>query len=299
MNYRKLGNSDLDVSTICLGTMTWGEQNSQEEGFEQMDYALDQGINFFDAAEMYPSPCRKETCGETEKVIGNWFKEKKKRDKVILATKISGPGMSYIRGGGPQYTEEKISEAKKNYILLTNAPRPNNIVKIFLEKMGMNKNMRENVYTSGEAALSYLKKNFLEQSFYHIGPPRDFDLFIDFKNKKTQDISKSNYLLCTGLNENHDQDLNYYKELLANSISKKMICTNPDLIVDRGEKREYCAGSVAMVFEKLGGKVVYFGKPYPSIYNFCIKKNETVLAIGDNIRTDIKGANNMKFDSLF
>ena len=64
MNYRKLGNTDLDVSTICLGTMTWGEQNSQEEGFEQMDYALDQGINFFDAAEMYPSPCRKETYGE-------------------------------------------------------------------------------------------------------------------------------------------------------------------------------------------------------------------------------------------
>ena len=114
MNYRKLGNTDLDVSTICLGTMTWGEQNSQKEGFEQMDYALDNGVNFFDVAEMYPSPCKKETYGETEKIIGNWFKEKKKRDKVILATKISGPGMSYIRGGGPQYTEEKISEAIEN-----------------------------------------------------------------------------------------------------------------------------------------------------------------------------------------
>ena len=193
----------------------------------------------------------------------------------------------------------KISEAKKNYILLTNAPRPNSIVKIFLEKMGMNKNMRENVYTSGEAALSYLKKNFQEQIFYHIGPPRDFDLFIDFKNKKTQDISKSNYLLCTGLYDNHDQDLNYYKELFANSISKKMICTNPDLIVDRGEKREYCAGSVAMVFEKLGGKVVYFGKPYPEVYNQAIKSNKKkVIAIGDNLRTDIKGANNMNYDSL-
>ena len=114
MNYKKLGTTDLDVSTICLGTMTWGEQNSQEEGFEQMDYALDNGINFFDVAEMYPSPCIKETYGETEKIIGNWFKEKKKRDKIILATKISGPGMSYIRGGGPQYTEEKISEAIEN-----------------------------------------------------------------------------------------------------------------------------------------------------------------------------------------
>ena len=114
MNYKKLGNTNLDVSTICLGTMTWGEQNTQEEGFEQMDYALDQGINFFDAAEMYPSPSRKETYGETEKVIGNWFKGRKKRDKIILATKISGPGMSYVRGGGPQYTEKKISESIEN-----------------------------------------------------------------------------------------------------------------------------------------------------------------------------------------
>ena len=78
-----------------------------------------------------------------------------------------------------------------------------------------------------------------------------------------------------------------------------MICTNPDLIVHRGSQSEYCAGSVAEIFRKLGGKVIYFGKPYPEIYNFCIKKNETILAIGDNIRTDIKGANNMKFNSLF
>ena len=78
-----------------------------------------------------------------------------------------------------------------------------------------------------------------------------------------------------------------------------MICTNPDLIVNRGLRSEYCAGSVAAIFRELGGKVIYFGKPYPEIYNFCIKKNETILAIGDNIRTDIKGANNMKFDSLF
>tara|TARA_B100000745_G_C19943229_1_gene318143 strand:- start:31 stop:636 length:606 start_codon:yes stop_codon:yes gene_type:complete len=165
--------------------------------------------------------------------------------------------------------------------------------------MGMNKNMRENVYTSGEAALSYLKKNYIGQSFYHIGPPRDFDLFIDFKNNKTHDINKSNYLLCTGLYEDHDQDLNYYKELLINSVSKKMICTNPDLIVDRGEKREYCAGSVAMAFKKLGGEVIYFGKPYPEVYNHStVSNNKKVIAIGDNLNTDIKGAMNMNFDSL-
>ena len=111
MNYRKLGNTDLDVSTICLGTMTWGEQNTQEEGFEQMDYALDQGINFFDTAELYAIPPKKETYGKTEEIIGNWFKQKKNRSKVILATKIAGPGLSWVRGGGNQYDREKLNDA--------------------------------------------------------------------------------------------------------------------------------------------------------------------------------------------
>ncbi len=111
MNYRKLGNTELDVSTICLGTMTWGEQNSQEEGFEQMDYALDQGINFFDTAELYAIPPKKNTYGKTEEVIGNWFNKTKKRSKVVLATKISGPGLSWIRGGGNQYDKKNLNEA--------------------------------------------------------------------------------------------------------------------------------------------------------------------------------------------
>ena len=111
MNYKKLGNTDLDVSTICLGTMTWGEQNTQEEGFEQMDYALDQGVNFWDTAELYAVPPKKETFGHTEIVIGNWFKKSKKRDKVVLATKIAGPARPYIRGGGNNYGLEKMTAA--------------------------------------------------------------------------------------------------------------------------------------------------------------------------------------------
>ena len=79
MNYKKLGNTNLDVSTICLGTMTWGEQNTQNEGFEQMDYALDQGVNFWDTAEIYSVPPKKETFGHTEIIIGNWFNKTKKR----------------------------------------------------------------------------------------------------------------------------------------------------------------------------------------------------------------------------
>ena len=111
MNYKKLGNTNLDVSTICLGTMTWGEQNTQEEGFDQMDYALEQGINFWDTAELYAVPPKKETFGHTEIVIGNWFKKSKKRDKVILATKVSGPERPYIRGGENNYGFEKMKEA--------------------------------------------------------------------------------------------------------------------------------------------------------------------------------------------
>jgi len=194
---------------------------------------------------------------------------------------------------------EEITKAKKNYVLLTNAPRPNKTVKSFLEKMGMNKEIREKVYSSGEAALKYLKKNLLDDKFYHIGPIRDFDLFLDFKKNKTTDIKESSYLLCTGLFEQQGEDLNYYKELFKEHINKKMICTNPDLIVDRGNKRELCAGSVALVFEKMGGEVVYFGKPFPEVYNQSIDNNQKkVLSIGDNLNTDIKGANLLNYDSL-
>ena len=111
MNFKKLGNTNVKVSTLCLGTMTWGEQNNQKDAFEQMDYALDHGINFFDTAEIYPSPCFEKTYGFTEKIIGNWFKEKKNRDQVILASKVSGPGLSWVRGGDSQYSEKSITEA--------------------------------------------------------------------------------------------------------------------------------------------------------------------------------------------
>ena len=111
MKYRKLGITNLKVSVICLGTMTWGEQNTEKEGFEQMDYAVDRGVNFFDTAELYAIPPKKETYGKTEEIIGNWFKEKKNRSKVILATKIAGPGLSWVRGGKNQYDKEKLNEA--------------------------------------------------------------------------------------------------------------------------------------------------------------------------------------------
>ncbi|MBL6751499.1 MAG: NADP(H)-dependent aldo-keto reductase [Nevskia sp.] len=95
-----LGTTGLQVSRICLGTMTWGEQNTEAQAHEQLDYALAQGINFIDAAEMYPVPPRAETQGRTEQYIGTWFKKRARRDDVILATKVVGPGdFKWIRGG--------------------------------------------------------------------------------------------------------------------------------------------------------------------------------------------------------
>ena len=176
MNYRKLGNTDLDVSTICLGTMTWGEQNSQEEGFEQMDYALDQGINFLDAAEMYPSPCRKETYGETEKVIGNWLSKRKNRDKIILASKISGPGMSYIRGGGPQFSKENFSLAienslkrlKTDYIDLYQLHWPERKTNFF-GKLGYEHKDNSNEWNNFESILINLEKFIKQGKIRYIG----------------------------------------------------------------------------------------------------------------------------------
>lgn len=102
MEYTTLPNSDIKVSKICLGTMTWGNQNTEADGFAQMDYAVEKGVNFFDTAELYPVPATKETQGRTSKIIGNWFKQRQNRGKVVLASKIAGPGdyTAHIRTTG-------------------------------------------------------------------------------------------------------------------------------------------------------------------------------------------------------
>src|SRR5690554_4145151 len=112
MQTRKLGFTDIEVSLICLGTMTWGEQNSEQEAFEQLDYAMEQGINFIDAAEMYPVPPRAETQGLTEQYLGNWLARRGRRDDLVIASKVAGPGngLGYLRNG-PRLTRDHIREA--------------------------------------------------------------------------------------------------------------------------------------------------------------------------------------------
>ncbi len=117
MKYTTLPHTDIKVSKLCLGTMTWGNQNTQEEGFEQMDYALDQGINFFDTAELYPVPAQERTYAETERIIGNWFEKTGNRDQVVLASKIAGTGdyTAHIRTNGfsPDALKDAVNQSLK------------------------------------------------------------------------------------------------------------------------------------------------------------------------------------------
>ncbi len=174
MNYKKLGNTDLDVSTICLGTMTWGEQNTQEEGFEQMDYALDQGVNFWDTAELYAVPPRKETYGDTEEIIGNWFEKTKKRDQVILASKVAGPARNYLRNGENSFTgpnlesalEDSLKRLKTDYIDLYQLHWPERNVNNFGK---LSYTHKENSWNQFEDVLGELNKYIEKGMIRYVG----------------------------------------------------------------------------------------------------------------------------------
>ena len=174
MNYRKLGNTDLEVSTICLGTMTWGEQNTQREGFEQMDYALDQGVNFWDTAELYAVPPKAETFGHTETIIGNWFEKNKMRDKVILATKVAGPSRKYLRNGENSFVGKNLDKAindslkrlKTDYIDLYQLHWPERNVNNF-GKLGYTH--KENSWNEFEDVLENLKKYIESGKIRYVG----------------------------------------------------------------------------------------------------------------------------------
>ena len=193
---------------------------------------------------------------------------------------------------------KQLTKNSKKIVFLSNAPRPSSKVINFLLKMNMNKKYLSNVMTSGEAAMHAINENRFGKTFFHLGPPRDTSVFEKVKKNKVE-LENCDFILCTGLFDEYEDNLNFYKNFLRDHISKTLVCTNPDLIVHRGKKEELCAGSIAKVFEELGGQVVYFGKPYKEVYDMCFNSNEKVLAIGDNLRTDIKGANNLNIDCVF
>lgn len=177
MEYRQLGQTDIQVSAICLGTMTWGEQNTEAEAHAQLDYALAQGINFIDVAEMYPVPPRPETQGRTETYLGNWLQARGKRDDIILATKISGPGngLAHIRDGRTRFTEPVIRAAlegslqrlQTDYVDLYQLHWPDRRTNFF-GQLGFAK-LEEEQPPHVEETLSALAKLVEEGKIRHIG----------------------------------------------------------------------------------------------------------------------------------
>ena len=141
MEYRKLGRTELSVSALCLGTMTWGEQNTEQDAHRQLDYALDQGINFIDTAEMYAVPPREETYGLTESAIGSWLAQGARRDRVVVATKVAGRSarMTWVRGGTnvldrtniTRALEDSLRRLKTDYIDLYQLHWPDRITNYF------------------------------------------------------------------------------------------------------------------------------------------------------------------------
>ena len=176
MKFRKLGTTDIDVSLICLGTMTWGTQNTEKDAFEQMDYAVSQGINFFDTAEIYSVPPTSDSYGKTEVMIGNWFEKRKNRDKIILASKVAGPGCDWIRGGGNNFDEKKIGEAidgslkrlKTDYIDLYQLHWPERSTNFF-GRRDYSYNNKEGEWNSFENILDALGKYIKSGKIRYIG----------------------------------------------------------------------------------------------------------------------------------
>ena len=177
MQYSELGRTGLRVSRVCLGTMTWGEQNTEAEGHAQMDYALERGINFWDTAEMYAVPPKPETQGATERIIGTWFASRGQRDKVILATKIAGRSpMSWTRDNQSitRHTAEQIDEAVEKslkrlqtyYIDLYQLHWPDRAIRVF---GGMTYQDYAYDYEPFEAILENLDRHVQKGNIRHIG----------------------------------------------------------------------------------------------------------------------------------
>ena len=195
MKYKKLGTTDLDVSLICLGTMTWGTQNSEKDAFEQMDYSVSKGVNFFDTAELYSVPPTAESYGKTETMIGNWFEKRKNREKIILASKIAGPRCDWIRSGKNSYNEKNLGEAidgslkrlKTDYIDLYQLHWPERSTNCFGVRE-FNINEEEKEWNSFESILQALDKYIKSGKIRHVGisneTPYGLSKYLELSNSK-------------------------------------------------------------------------------------------------------------------
>jgi len=194
-------------------------------------------------------------------------------------------------------------------LLLSNAPRPGDDVVKLLDQLGVPREAYDGILTSGDATRAEMTRRGAS-AFHHIGPERDRTVWEGLPAREVQ-LTSAEFILCTGLFDDERETPDDYAETLktAHEAGLRMICANPDIQVHRGSKLIWCAGALAAAYEKLGGEVLYFGKPHPPVYDAALKRlaeirgaaldPTRILAIGDGMRTDILGANRTGLDALF
>ncbi|SPH24745.1 hypothetical protein DEA8626_03783 [Defluviimonas aquaemixtae] len=202
-------------------------------------------------------------------------------------------------------------------VLMTNAPRPNCYIQAQLDKLGVPRDAWDFIVSSGDAAQMALLSGAVGYRVYHLGPAKDDGFFTDLPDDVADPpkitrvpLDEAEGIVCTGpFNELTETPEDYRSTFLyAKAKGLKMLCTNPDLVVDLGETRIFCAGALAALYEEMGGEALYFGKPHPPIYDLARRRladhggavdNGRVLALGDGIHTDIQGGVGEGFDTLF
>jgi HAD superfamily hydrolase (TIGR01459 family) len=193
--------------------------------------------------------------------------------------------------------------------LITNAPRPGAVVTTFLDKLAVPRDAYDAIVSSGDVTRAVMTKR-PGRNVFHIGPPRDLPIF-EGLGLNFVPLEEADYVVCTGLADDETETAESYRELLTQVRERNlfMVCGNPDLVVERGDRLVYCAGAVADLYGELGGEVLYAGKPHAPIYQECLSRiaalrggepaRSRVLAIGDSVRTDLTGAAGMGIDCLF
>jgi HAD superfamily hydrolase (TIGR01459 family) len=194
-------------------------------------------------------------------------------------------------------------------VLLSNAPRPGEGVRAMFDRLKIPHDFYDSIVTSGGAARDDLARRTEGRGslkLFYLGPPRDHPLF-EGLNVTLASADDAELVLCTGFYDDEKEAPEDYRALLEHFLARKLLflCANPDIVVQRGDQLIYCAGAIAQLYEAMGGDVVYYGKPYPPVFNAALaearKRGEAknALVIGDGLETDIKGANRLGLDALF
>jgi HAD superfamily hydrolase (TIGR01459 family) len=194
-------------------------------------------------------------------------------------------------------------------IMITNAPRPHDEVIEFIARLGVSADTYDGMVSSGDVTRAYIADH-LDQSIFRIGTERDLPIY-EGLDARFASLDRADYVVCTGLFDDETETAENYRDMLGTMRVRNlfMICANPDVVVERGEKLVYCAGAIADLYQSLGGEVLYAGKPHRPIYEQALAEavalrgqavpRERVLAIGDSVRTDLAGAVGFGADCLF